>query len=174
MFYSDEPVEADPDDSVQEDMSEGDTSTENNTDLDDANQDKTSFHIQEQDQDQADDDEEEEGDISQSSDGDLESLNTSNSSFVQHPSSPFNLRLPWKHEPVVMELLQYYTDQGDIQMCVTLYLVLEKYLNIDNERIEDWFTAYIELLHRFKLWSTATAIIKACKVQNVRERNEVK
>ncbi|KAL9547640.1 hypothetical protein PS6_007035 [Mucor atramentarius] len=172
MFYSDEPVEADPDDSVQEDMSEGDTSTENNTDLDDANQDKTSFHIQEQDQDQADDDEEEEGDISQSSDGDLESLNTSNSSFVQHPSSPFNLRLPWKHEPVVMELLQYYTDQGDIQMCVTLYLVLEKYLNIDNERIEDWFTAYIELLHRFKLWSTATAIIKACKVQNVRERNE--
>lgn len=58
-------------------------------------------------------------------------------------------------------------------MCVTLYLILEKYLNIDNDRIEDWFTAYIELLHRFKLWSPATAIIKACKVQNVRERNEV-
>lgn len=58
-------------------------------------------------------------------------------------------------------------------MCVTLYLVLEKYLNIDNNRLEDWFTSYIELLHRFKLWSTATAIIKACKVQNVRERNEV-
>ena len=43
MFYSDEPVEADPDDSVQEDMSEGDTSTENNTDLDDAIKTKQAF-----------------------------------------------------------------------------------------------------------------------------------
>jgi hypothetical protein len=49
--------------------------------------------------------------ISQSSEGDLESLNTSNSSHVQHTSASFNLRLPWKHEPVVLELLQYYTDQ---------------------------------------------------------------
>ncbi|KAG2203871.1 hypothetical protein INT46_001123 [Mucor plumbeus] len=163
MFYSDEPVEADLAESIQEDMST-DTSSEDN-DLDDATRDSRSFRIHEE-------EETEEGETSQSSDGDIESLNTSNSSFVQHPSSSFNLKLPWKHEPVVMELLQYYTDQGDIQMCVTLYLVLEKYLNIDNERIEDWFTAYIELLHRFKLWSTATAIIKACKVQNVRERNE--
>jgi hypothetical protein len=28
-------------------------------------------------------------------------------------------------------------------MCVTLYLVLEKYLTIDNDRLEDWFNAYI-------------------------------
>lgn len=112
-------------------------------------------------------------DISQSSEGDIDSLNTGTFSQVHTVASSFNLRLPWKHESVVMELLNYYTEQGDVQMCVTLYLVLEKYLNIDNDRIEDWFTAYIDLLHRFKLWSTATAIIKACKVQNVRERNEV-
>ncbi|KAI8072162.1 WD40-repeat-containing domain protein [Gilbertella persicaria] len=109
--------------------------------------------------------------VSQSSKEDLESLSTSACS-VQMSCSSFNLRIPWKHEPVVLDLLQYYTDQGDIQMCVTLYLVLEKHLTIDNERIEDWFTAYIDLLHRFKLWTTATAIIKACKVQSVRERNE--
>lgn len=131
---------------------------------------------------------------SQSSEGDTDSLNTGTSSREQANASSFNLRVRWKHESVVLELLNYYTEQvsghtklliqcsnnfsfackGDIQMCVTLYLVLEKYLHIDNERIEDWFTAYIELLHRFKLWTTATAIIKACKVQNVRERNEVK
>lgn len=58
-------------------------------------------------------------------------------------------------------------------MCVTLYLVLENFLDIDDDRIEDWFTAYIELLHRFKLWSTATAVIKACRIQSIRERNEV-
>lgn len=109
---------------------------------------------------------------SQSSVGDTDSLNTGTSSREVVNGSSFNLRVRWKHESVVMELLNYYTEEGDIQMCVTLYLVLEKYLHIDNERIEDWFTAYIELLHRFKLWTTATAIIKACKVQNVRERNE--
>ncbi|KAI9486600.1 MAG: WD40-repeat-containing domain protein [Benjaminiella poitrasii] len=107
-----------------------------------------------------------------SNEGDSSSLNTSESSFAKNMPSNFNLRLPWKHEPVVMDLFQYYTEQGDVQMCVTLYLVLEKYLNIDSERLEDWFNSYIELLHRFKLWSTATAIIKACKLQNVRERNE--
>ncbi|KAI8887732.1 WD40 repeat-like protein [Backusella circina FSU 941] len=106
---------------------------------------------------------------SQSCEGDEESLSTSNSS--NSPAS-FNLRLPWQHESVVTELLNYYTDQGDIQMCVTLYLVLEKYLTVDNDRLEDWFNAYIDLLHRFKLWSTATAVIKACKIQSVRERNE--
>ena len=58
-------------------------------------------------------------------------------------------------------------------MCVTLYLVLEKYIEIDSERVEDWFTAYIDLLHRFKLWTTATSIMKACSIQAVRERNEV-
>jgi hypothetical protein len=56
--------------------------------------------------------------ISQSSEGDLESLNTSNSSHVQHTSASFNLRLPWKHETVVLELLQYYTDQVSVYLLV--------------------------------------------------------
>ncbi|KAI8054842.1 WD40-repeat-containing domain protein [Thamnidium elegans] len=150
MFYSDEPVEADVEESIQESFSfDMDRST---TDDDDEEDDRSSFKVHEEILE----------DISQSSEGDIDSLNTGTSSHVHTMTSSFNLRLPWKHESV-----------GDVQMCVTLYLVLEKYLNIDNERIEDWFTAYIDLLHRFKLWSTATAIIKACKVQNVRERNEL-
>ncbi|KAG0171056.1 WD repeat-containing protein 24 [Apophysomyces sp. BC1034] len=80
----------------------------------------------------------------------------------------------WQHRDVVMGLLDYYTEQGDVQMCVTIYLILEAYLHVDEYRLEDWFTAYIDLLHRFKLWSTATAVIKACKIQRVRERNEAK
>ncbi|KAI9257798.1 WD40-repeat-containing domain protein [Helicostylum pulchrum] len=160
MFYSDEPVEADVEESIQESFSfDMDQST---TDDDEDEDDGSSFKAHE----------EMLEDISQSSEGDIDSLNTGTFSQVHTVASSFNLRLPWKHESVVMELLNYYTEQGDVQMCVTLYLVLEKYLNIDNDRIEDWFTAYIDLLHRFKLWSTATAIIKACKVQNVRERNE--
>ncbi|KAG0749967.1 hypothetical protein G6F57_004287 [Rhizopus arrhizus] len=120
------------------------------------------FDIQSQDRDNFDQ-------LSQSSNEYMDSINTTMSSQMQ---ASFNLRTPWQHESVVMDLLNYYTDQGDVQMCVTLYLVLEKHLQIDEDRLEDWFTAYIDLLHRFKLWSTATAIIKACSVQNVKERNE--
>lgn len=49
----------------------------------------------------------------------------------------------WQHENVVMDLLDYYTEQGDVQMCVTLYLVLQKYLNVPQTRLEDWFTSYL-------------------------------
>ncbi|KAG1474356.1 hypothetical protein G6F56_000406 [Rhizopus delemar] len=107
--------------------------------------------------------------LSQTSEEYMGSANTIDSSQVQ---GSFGLRKPWQHESAIMDLLNYYTEQGDVQMCVTVYLVLERYLNIDEDRLEDWFTAYVDLLHRFKLWSTATAIIKACRVQNVKERNE--
>lgn len=51
-------------------------------------------------------------DISQSSEGDIDSLNTGNSSHIHTSTSPFNLKIPWKHESVVMELLNYYTEQA--------------------------------------------------------------
>ncbi|OBZ85920.1 WD repeat-containing protein 24 [Choanephora cucurbitarum] len=111
-------------------------------------------------------------DASQASGEESNSINTNNTSIQLSSASSFDLKIPWNHESVIMDLLQYYTDQGDIQMCVTLYLVLEKYIEIDSERVEDWFTAYIDLLHRFKLWTTATSIMKACSIQAVRERNE--
>ncbi|KAI8379573.1 WD40-repeat-containing domain protein [Radiomyces spectabilis] len=113
-------------------------------------------------------------------DSDSENTNESTSSdkdssesLSSSPSSDQAELWPvWQHEHTVTELLDYYTEQGDVQMCVTLYLVLEKFLNVPEHRIEDWFTSYIDLLHRFKLWSTATAVAKACKVSRVREMNE--
>ncbi|KAI7862657.1 WD40-repeat-containing domain protein, partial [Spinellus fusiger] len=80
----------------------------------------------------------------------------------------------WEHEEMVMELLDYYTEQGDVQMCVSIYLVLQRYIHIDDDRVEDWFNSYIviDMLHRFKLWSPATVMIKACRIKRVRERNE--
>ncbi|KAI7907105.1 WD40-repeat-containing domain protein [Cokeromyces recurvatus] len=153
MFYSEEP---DTEGSIHDSQL---SATENIEGIKEEEDNGSSFHIHEE-------------TSHSSNEEDLDSSNTSESSFNQDLLVSFNTRLPWRHEPVVMDLLEYYTNQGDVQMCVTLYLVLEKYLNIDNERLEDWFNAYIELLQRFKLWSTATAIIKACKIQNVRERNE--
>ncbi|KAI9025276.1 WD40-repeat-containing domain protein [Phycomyces nitens] len=105
----------------------------------------------------------------ENTDQDKQSIRTS---FSDSCSEAAELWPKWQHEGVVMELLDYYTEQGDVQMCVTLYLVLEHYIHIDDIRVEDWFTSYIDLLHRFKLWSPATAMIKACRVKRVRERNE--
>ncbi|KAI8969296.1 WD40-repeat-containing domain protein [Mycotypha africana] len=101
-----------------------------------------------------------------------ESVLTKSSSVSLHPTPAFELRIPWKHDSIISDLLQYYIEQGDIQMCVTLYLVLEDYLTIDNDRLEEWFVTYIDLLQRFKLWSTAVAMMKTCKLPVVRERNE--
>ncbi|KAJ8653917.1 hypothetical protein O0I10_010365 [Lichtheimia ornata] len=78
----------------------------------------------------------------------------------------------WEHEGVIHELLEYYTEQGDVQMCVTLYLVLQNHITVNHDQIEDWFSAYIDLLQRFKLWTTAAAVINACPVSRIRERNE--
>ncbi|KAI8647401.1 WD40-repeat-containing domain protein [Parasitella parasitica] len=176
MFYSNEALETDIDESTHEDMTETDMNIEDGDDFNSVNQDGSGLHIHEDEDEDEEDvedvEDEDEEEVSQSSDGDVESLNTSHSSFLQRSSSLFNLKIPWKHEAVVMELLDYYTDQGDVQMCVTLYLVLEKYLSIDHERVADWFIAYIDMLRRFKLWSAATAVIKACKIQSIRELNE--
>lgn len=61
---------------------------------------------------------------SQSCEGDEESLNTSNSS--NSPAS-FNLRLPWQHESVVTELLNYYTEQ--VRVLFILYLAFTFFTN---------------------------------------------
>ncbi|KAI9245706.1 WD40-repeat-containing domain protein [Phascolomyces articulosus] len=78
----------------------------------------------------------------------------------------------WQHQGVVNDLMDYYTEEGDVQMCVTLYLVLRHHIQVNADRLEDWFAAYIDLLHRFKLWTTATAVINACPIVRIRERNE--
>ncbi|KAL1915379.1 uncharacterized protein VTP21DRAFT_6837 [Calcarisporiella thermophila] len=134
----------------------------------------------------------------------------------------------WQHDEIVRDLIRYYAEQGDVQMCVSVLLVLEKHwswskLNssvsgaeagprggaekmdapgaggemaggIDSQQARDtqelkgineeetgdegdqeeeaWFHSYIELMHRFKLWSAAARIANLCKYDSVRERNQ--
>jgi hypothetical protein len=59
------------------------------------------FDIQSQDRDNFDQ-------LSHSSNEYMDSINTTMSSQMQ---ASFNLRTPWQHESVVMDLLNYYTDQ---------------------------------------------------------------
>ncbi|KAG2220306.1 hypothetical protein INT45_009939 [Circinella minor] len=128
------------------------TSSEGNDDDDDAGD---------------DDDDDDDDDDSQHSTDDSET-----ESSVVYSEDMSHLWSTWQHQGVVDELMDYYTEEGDVQMCVTLYLVLRHHIQVNSNRLEDWFSAYIDLLHRFKLWTTATAVINACPIARIRERNE--
>ncbi|KAJ3170447.1 WD repeat-containing protein 24 [Geranomyces variabilis] len=78
----------------------------------------------------------------------------------------------WNHDPVVHDALSYYGEQGNVQMCVTILLVLGNRIRVDEKMQELWFWSYIDLLHRFKLWIPATAVIRAAPVPSVRARNQ--
>ncbi|CAG8536059.1 2121_t:CDS:10 [Dentiscutata erythropus] len=81
-------------------------------------------------------------------------------------------RTTWDKEPIMTQLLDYYAEQGDVQMCVTLILVLGDKLKISEERAKQWFFSYIDLLHRFQLWCAATSVIKYCNNTAVGELNQ--
>ncbi|RIA89227.1 WD40-repeat-containing domain protein [Glomus cerebriforme] len=78
----------------------------------------------------------------------------------------------WDKESIMSQLLDYYAEQGDVQMCVTLMLVLGDRIKISQERVEQWFFSYIELLHRFQLWCAATYIISSCRIPSVEMMNQ--
>ena len=51
-------------------------------------------------------------------------------------------------------------------------MVFQKFL--DKEQVEFWFLAYVDLLHRLKLWNIATEIIQqATNLPVVQEVNEI-
>ncbi|XP_064614643.1 LOW QUALITY PROTEIN: GATOR2 complex protein WDR24-like [Liolophura sinensis] len=72
-------------------------------------------------------------------------------------------RLPeWKFSDIVLDMLKYYAEQGDIQTSVSMLIVLGERLRgkIDEQTQENWFASYIELLGRYELWSVANKVIK--------------
>ncbi|RXG55744.1 WD repeat-containing protein 24 [Armadillidium vulgare] len=57
--------------------------------------------------------------------------------------------------PLVIDVLQYYANLGDVQ---------DNF--IDEAVVEHWFMSYIDILHRLRLWNTATEIIQHASIQN--------
>ncbi|KAL7750998.1 SEA (Seh1-associated) complex subunit [Sorochytrium milnesiophthora] len=92
----------------------------------------------------------------------------SRSASIMLSATPAALKL----DPIVLQTLDFYANQGDVQMCVTIALVLELQLTLDNKRLEGWFLGYIELLHRFQLWNVAADMIRACKLPAIRACNQ--
>ncbi|XP_056389997.1 GATOR complex protein WDR24 [Hyla sarda] len=64
--------------------------------------------------------------------------------------------------PTVRDMLCYYAEQGDVQMAASVLIVLGDRIRkeIDEQMQEHWFTSYIDLLQRFKLWNVSNQVIK--------------
>ncbi|XP_047136789.1 GATOR2 complex protein WDR24 isoform X1 [Hydra vulgaris] len=75
---------------------------------------------------------------------------------------PISLELPpWNFDNLVKEVLFFYAQQGDIQMSVTVLLVLNSFAKgmVEKSIQEDWFYGYIEILSRLHLFNIATEVI---------------
>ncbi|XP_014345019.1 GATOR2 complex protein WDR24 [Latimeria chalumnae] len=75
----------------------------------------------------------------------------------------FDTRLhPDFFSPVVKDMLHFYAEQGDVQMAVSVLIVLGDRIRkeIDEQTQEHWYTSYIDLLQRFKLWNVSNEVIK--------------
>ncbi|CAB1312298.1 unnamed protein product [Coregonus sp. 'balchen'] len=64
--------------------------------------------------------------------------------------------------PVVREMLSHYAEQGDVQMAVSVLIVLGDRIRkeIDDLTQEHWYMSYIDLLQRFELWNVSNEVIK--------------
>ncbi|CAO3571776.1 unnamed protein product [Mortierella alpina] len=79
----------------------------------------------------------------------------------------------WSHDDTIRNLLEYYAEQGEVQMCVTVLLVLADEKDVPEfTRSQQWFGSYIDLLSRFKLWSIATAVSQACQDPSIHTMNQ--
>ncbi|RKP14630.1 WD40-repeat-containing domain protein [Piptocephalis cylindrospora] len=78
-----------------------------------------------------------------------------------------------EREGFLHEVLTYYAEQGNVQMCTTLLLLLEGRIIRAPTYAEEWISGYIDLLRRFRLWSVATAVTSACQIRRIREQTHV-
>ncbi|XP_046842250.1 GATOR complex protein WDR24-like [Xenia sp. Carnegie-2017] len=62
---------------------------------------------------------------------------------------------------IVVECLEYYAKQGDVQMSVSVLLVLgDKIRSAIEEHVqEQWLLSYVDLLSRLQMWTVSTEII---------------
>lgn len=95
--------------------------------------------------------------------------------FTHSLSLPKYRSMIRKDERLIEKILRSFASEGDVQSCVSLLIVLGdrmKGLQIDDLTQEKWFTAYVELLYRFQLWSVATQVISLSHIPNVNSLNQ--
>ncbi|XP_059835219.1 GATOR complex protein WDR24 isoform X3 [Hypanus sabinus] len=72
------------------------------------------------------------------------------------------------------DMLHYYAEEGDVQMAVSVLIVLGDRIRkeIDEQTQEHWYTSYIDLLQRFKLWNISNEVIKLSTCSSINCLNQ--
>jgi hypothetical protein len=63
---------------------------------------------------------------------------------------------PWNLSKAIYSLLDYHLESGDIQLCVSIGIVLGSRVNLPN--LHEWKSAYSNLLRKFGLFTQATEL----------------
>ncbi|XP_032869175.1 LOW QUALITY PROTEIN: GATOR complex protein WDR24-like [Amblyraja radiata] len=71
--------------------------------------------------------------------------------------------------PIVRDMMCFYAEQGDVQMAISVLIVLGDRIRkeIDEQTQEHWYTSYIDLLQRFRLWNVANEVIKLSTCRSI-------
>ncbi len=92
-------------------------------------------------------------------------------------TSPYGIRfepeLHFDPRPFIVETLEFYAEQGDVQHAVIMAIVLEGRILLDNTRFRQWLLSYIELLHKLEQWTLANELIRKSKDKSVGVLNQV-
>ncbi|KAK1344645.1 hypothetical protein QTO34_013343 [Cnephaeus nilssonii] len=99
------------------------------------------------------------------SEADVASLAPMDSSFslVSVSHALYDSRLPSDFfSALVCDMLRFYAEQGDVQMAVSVLIVLGERVrkDIDEQTQEHWYASYIDLLQRFCLWNVSNQVVK--------------
>lgn len=108
-----------------------------------------------------------------------QSIQESGSYVITSPSvlkevQSFNID-HWDCSALVMDMLEHYAESGDVQMSVTVVIVLaDKFKGeIEPNQLEHWFQSYIDLLQRFQLWNVSNQVIQlAVDLPSIQQINQ--
>ncbi|CAL4138926.1 unnamed protein product, partial [Meganyctiphanes norvegica] len=81
----------------------------------------------------------------------------------------------WDFSKLVIDMVEHYAASGDVQMAVTVVIVLgDKFKGeIEPNQLEHWFQSYIDLLQRFQLWNISNQVIKlAVDLPSIQQLNK--
>lgn len=81
-------------------------------------------------------------------------------------------------DDVLKELLEYYTEIGDLQSCVAITVVVGKVTSVEKVMGKAWlqhiYMHYIDLLHQLQIYTTANELVVNCSDQSIRQMNMVR
>ncbi|KAL7686822.1 putative WD40/YVTN repeat-like-containing domain superfamily, coatomer alpha subunit [Plasmopara halstedii] len=97
-----------------------------------------------------------------------------NSSMIMNGSAVMG-DLAHIRDDMLKELLEYYTEIGDLQTCVAIAVVVGKVISVEKVMGKAWlqhiYMHYIDLLHQLQIYTTANELIANCSDQSIRQMN---